>query len=400
MDDFPSRAGMGEIPQAARSTAPVSPATGAPDLERDEQTLLAGAIQRLRETTGCELVAAWARRADGAAYVAAATFEEAAPPAPDAEAFAAAAALTRPCDLSDEGAPPRLVKLFAPWRSAAVVPVPARGGAVRAVLVLASRAPAAIRPRLLAVLDAVAHRLAGPLAAARAAARLAALDDEVQRLDRLAALGTLAAEIAHEIRNPLVSVKTFLQLLPERGGDPDFVTGFLEVATQELLRVERLLDLLIEYPRERQAEARASLAEALAATAGLLHHSCAAQGVRLQTRAEPDLPEVGVEADALRQLLLNLALNAVSATPPGGRVRLEAWEERGGVELRVVDEGPGVPDPERDRIFEPFHSTGPGQHGGLGLAITRRIVDEAGGRISLRDAAGGGAEFRVWLPRA
>jgi two-component system NtrC family sensor kinase len=122
--------------------------------------------------------------------------------------------------------------------------------------------------------------------------------------------------------------------------------------------------------------------------------------VQLESAAAPGLPNVTVGDDGLRQLLLNLALNAVTATPDGGRVQLVARGMGLGVELCIIDEGPGVPEAERTRVFELFHSTRPGSHGGLGLAITQRIVEEAGGHIAIEDAPDGGAMFRVWLPAA
>jgi signal transduction histidine kinase len=367
---------------------------------RDEQTLLSGAVQRLRETTGCDLAAAWALRANGAPYVSAAAFEGPPPVTPDRRAFAAAAALPQAAELVPGKTPRSLMRRLSGYRAAAAAPVPSRDGPVQAVLLLAVQEIRSLRPRSVAMLEAAARRLAGPLAAAQAARRLAGLDAELRRLDRLSTLGSLAAEIAHEVRNPLVSVKTFLQLLPERRDDPEFATAFLDVASEELQRVERLLDLVLEYPRQRAEKASAPPAEALESVSELLQHLSHAHGVRLESEAAPGLPNVAVGDDALRQLLLNLALNAVAATPDGGRVQLVARGMGAGVELCIVDEGPGVPEAERLRVFELFHSTRPGSHGGLGLAISRRLVEEAGGHITIEDAPTGGALFRVWLPVA
>jgi signal transduction histidine kinase len=367
---------------------------------RDEQTLLSGAVQRLRETTGCDLAAAWALRADGTPYVAAAAFEGPPPITPDRSAFAAAAALARATELVPGRVSRALTKRLAGYGAAAAAPVARGDGAADTVLLLATNQARSLRPRSLGALEAATRRLAGPLAAAQAARRLAGLDAELRRLDRLSTLGSLAAEIAHEVRNPLVSVKTFLQLLPERRDDPEFATAFLGVASEELQRVERLLDLVIEYPRRRAEKASASPAAALESVSELLHHPSQARGVKLESETAPGLPNVAVGDDGLRQLLLNLALNAVAVTPDGGRVRLAARDAEPGVELCITDEGPGVAEAERTRVFELFHSTRPGSHGGLGLAITRRIVEDAGGRIAIEDAPAGGALFRVWLPAA
>lgn len=369
-------------------------------LIRDEQTLLSCAVQRLRETTGCDLAAAWALRADGTPYVAAATFEGPPPITPDQSAFAAAAALAQATELVPGKAPRALTKRLAGYGAAAAAAVGRGDGAAHAVLLLATHQARSLRPRSLGALEAATRRLEGPLAAAQAARRLAGLDAELRRLDRLSTLGSLAAEIAHEVRNPLVSVKTFLQLLPERLHDPEFATAFLGVASEELQRVERLLDLVIQYPRRRAEKASASPAAALESVCELLRHLSHARGVKLESKTAPGLPNAAVGDDGLRQLLLNLALNAVAVTPEGGRVRLAARAAELGVELCIADEGPGVAEAERTRVFELFHSTRPGSHGGLGLAITRRIVEDAGGRIAIEDAPAGGALFRVWLPAA
>jgi signal transduction histidine kinase len=381
----------------ARAGAAARRRAAAADPLRDGQALLAAAVQQLREATGCELAAALARAADGRPAVAAAAYEGPPPDAPAEEIFRAAAALAGPCDLAEQ-ANGELLALVRPRRAGAAAPVLRADGEPLAVLLVASPRAEPARPRTLALLGAAARRLAAPLAAAEAGARLARIDMEVRQIDRLATLGALAAELAHELRGPLVAVKTFLELLAERPGDPELREGFLSVARAEIARAERLLALVGEQPRERPAPARAALAPAAEAVAALVRHLPRAGEVVVETRLDPDLPEVAVGADALRQLLLNLALNAVDASPPGGRVCLAARRAEGGVELRVSDEGAGIPAEERARIFEPFHSTRAEGHAGLGLAICGRIVEEARGRIEVEDAPGRGAVFRVRLP--
>ena len=385
----------GPAPAAPRTAGRRASEARPVDWLRDEQAVLSAAVQRLREASGAELAAAWALRADGAPYLAAAAFRDTPPPELDAEAFAAAAARPGVTLLGEAADPAPLRALRGEWQSLALAPVGRTGEAAHAVLGLASRG--ALRPRAVADLGAAATRVAGPLASARAVGRLAALDGEVAHLDRLAALGRLAAEIAHEVRNPLVSVKTFLQLLPERGADPEFTTSFLAVATEELARVERLLDTLVGYPRAEDG-APAAVEAALRAVEALLRPLAARRDVAVEVACAPDLPGVAAGADPLRQLLLNLALNAVEATPPEGRVALRARAVEAGVEITVSDHGPGIPPAERERAFEPFRSGRGAGHGGLGLALARRIALDAGGNIRIEDAPGGGALLRVWLP--
>jgi signal transduction histidine kinase len=116
--------------------------------------------------------------------------------------------------------------------------------------------------------------------------------------------------------------------------------------------------------------------------------------VRLEVEAAPSELRAPMAADALRQVILNLALNAVDVTPAEGRVRLLA-SAGDGLEVRVEDQGPGVPPELHQRVFEPFFTTRAARPGGLGLAISRRLVESAGGILDVVDAEGGGAAFRL-----
>jgi signal transduction histidine kinase len=331
----------------------------------------------------------------GMPTVVAASFGGDPPQAPDSAAFEAVAGLTRATALSDS---PELHRIEREYRVSAAAPIRSDPRQAAAVLLLG---PQPTRPRTLAVLERAARRLEAPLAASLAAGRLERLDRQVRQLDRLAAIGALTAEIAHEVRNPLVSVKTFLQLLPERWGDPSFSGEFMKLVTDELRRVERLLDLILAHSSPSAAAAESavvSLASGLESALALVRHRADRRGVRLESEIEAGLPGVRLNADELRQVILNLLLNAIEATPSEGSIALRARTIDGFVELAVADEGPGVPADSREAIFEPFYSTRSERSGGLGLAITRRIVADAGGSVSVGAREGGGAEFLVRLP--
>ncbi len=141
--------------------------------------------------------------------------------------------------------------------------------------------------------------------------------------------------------------------------------------------------------------------DCLQGIADLLGHRAKKNEIGLSYKFAPDLGEAQISPDALRQVLLNLVLNALAITPIGGRVELSAHgtesEKRNWIVVRVDDDGPGIPKPERQRLFKAFHSTRQDSPGGLGLAIARRLIEEAGGRIEVEDAPGGGARlcFRV-----
>jgi signal transduction histidine kinase len=230
--------------------------------------------------------------------------------------------------------------------------------------------------------------------------------EDLERLDRMATLGDLLAEVAHEVRNPLVSMKTFLQLLPDHQGDQEFTEDFRKVVLDELGRMERLLDALLRQAApdntriaEQHGPASSQLAEVFDALSRLLEKRAGHREVKLSTSIEATLPEVAIAEDPLRQILMNLVLNALDAAPASSCVTLRASASDGAVTFSVEDEGDGVPDGLRERLFEPYFSTREDRSGGLGLTIAKRLVEEAGGTIGVEAGHAGGARFVVLLPR-
>ena len=366
--------------------------------DQDLQSLLAAAVQHLATATGAGRAAAWSRGEGGKPVVRAAQLAGSALLVPEEPEYAAVASLAEASELAAVG----LSGIVERHGFAAAAPVAGGEAEAAAVLLLgdAEGHPGWVRPRILAELGAAAQRLRGPAAAALAVERLAQLDAEVRRLDRLAALGGLVAEIVHEIRNPLVSVKTFLQLLPEREADPEFRESFLEVASEEVRRIERLLDAVLQHGRPAppaRADATTSVRDVFDSVAQLVGYRATERGVSFEVDVEGELPEIRIAGDALRQAVLNLALNAIDATSSGGRVRLRAHGSRDHAVITVEDEGPGIPPELASRIFEPFTSTKEDRPGGLGLAITRRIVEEADGTIEVSGCPQGGAAFTLRL---
>jgi len=245
----------------------------------------------------------------------------------------------------------------------------------------------------------------------------------MQRANELASLGRLTAAFAHEIRNPLVALRVFAQLLPVRWDDPEFRQDFSHVVVTELERVEALVRefLAVAHDSAREREGAASTGATAAMSAALMTAAgTAVSRVSLAEIVDSVLPLVRVQArdkdveivfehvddawvDAeslrLRQVVMNLLLNAIDATSAGGTiaVRCERRESTGTVALTVRDSGRGIAADDLPRIFEPFFTTR--KYGtGLGLAITRQIVDGCGGSIRAESAAGAGATFVVELP--
>jgi two-component system, NtrC family, sensor histidine kinase HydH len=234
--------------------------------------------------------------------------------------------------------------------------------------------------------------------------RLKALEEDKRRDDRLSALGALATGIAHEIRNPLVAIKTFAELLPERADDHEFRSTFAKVAVKEIHRIEQLLGRLRALAAPTAFPLRPlDLQVPLAETLDLLRGEADRRRVRLVVEIEHDLPPVQGEPDQLKQLFLNLLLNGLEAMTAGGTltVTVRADRERpdrGLLTVRVTDTGPGIPREDLGRIFEPFFTT-KSSGTGLGLAICRSIADAHGALLWAESGpAGLGTTFVLQVP--
>jgi signal transduction histidine kinase len=233
-------------------------------------------------------------------------------------------------------------------------------------------------------------------------AEIRRLETEMGRRERLSSLGNMAAAVAHEVRNPLNAVSMGLQRLraefrpaeaDEYGRLVDLVQGevrrldtivgeFLSLARPPSLRLEdvRVADLLDEVIALVEAEARGA-------------------GIRIERTVATGLPTLRADRDRLKQVLLNLVLNAIQAMPGGGRLGLEARTGRQAVTLVVADSGAGIPADVLPRVFEPYVTT-KAKGLGLGLAIARQIVEAHGGTVAAESTAGHGSRFTVTLPRA
>jgi signal transduction histidine kinase len=371
------------------------------------QTLLTAALRRLERQPGVAAAVAWSIGGDGAPKILGAQPGEAAGRIkPTREVYDALTRLEHVQRLTDGGLGMELTALAVRGVSA-VAPVAGLGtGAAAILLLFAEKQGRPLRPRTIAVLGEVAAKLSRSMSTSLALDRLGQLDAAVERLDRLASLGDLVSEIVHEIRNPLVSIKTFLQLLPDRLDDPEFHQDFRLVVSDELARLERMLDNLLRHARPgapREDDFGGRVSEAVETTLQLMTPRCRERGIELDALIRPDLPALRLSEDALRQLLLNLLVNAAEVTPKGGHIALHAdWSEHvmNHLEVRVEDDGPGIDPRLAARLFEPFWTSRSDRVGGLGLAICKRIVEATGGSIAVENRREGGACFRVELPIA
>jgi two-component system sensor histidine kinase HydH len=219
--------------------------------------------------------------------------------------------------------------------------------------------------------------------------------------EKLAVLGQLAAQVAHEVRNPLGVIRSAAQGLGETvaAGDADAERACAFI-TAEIDRLNSVITSLLAFARPLQVDARPVAVGRLFERALLLaRDELAAKGIRVSQADTAGLPPVAADTDLMSQVLLGLLSNAAEVVPPAGEVRLEAESDSGAVRIRVADSGPGVPAELRGRIFEPFFTTR--QTGtGLGLAIARQIVRAHGGEIAVGDGPAGGACFTISLPAA
>ena len=231
------------------------------------------------------------------------------------------------------------------------------------------------------------------------AARTGEIAAAAAEQERLAVVGELAASLAHEIRNPLTGVRSLAQRLAEDEVEEARRRRYASVILEEVGRVERLVANLLgiarRAPRGPSARAETPLAPLFDDLALLVGARAEKGRVRLAVDAGEAVAAAAREP--LAQALLNLLLNALAHAPEGTSVELRARETADAVEVAVRDHGPGVPPEERERIWEPFHSGSGGT--GLGLAVVRRLAREHEWGVEVSDAPGGGAEFRLTLPR-
>lgn len=239
-------------------------------------------------------------------------------------------------------------------------------------------------------------------------ARIRALEEQARRSDRLRALGELAAGVAHEMRNPLTTIRGFIQILPEEYDDPQFRREFSHNVLREIDRLVALTENLLDFARPTSSErARLSVGEFLDELLAFLCERFRRSGTIVSWKRGESEHFVSADRGRLRQVFLNLLTNAEEAMPGGGRIQVSLASARrslspDGPEIPVVvvevgDDGPGVPLDKLSSIFDPFVSTK--HHGtGLGLAISHRIVEEHGGLLEVENRPAGGAVFRVVLP--
>ncbi len=230
-----------------------------------------------------------------------------------------------------------------------------------------------------------------------------ALEEKIRRADRLAALGTLAAGLAHEIRNPLAAVRAFVQVIPEKFENASFREKFNRTVPRELDRVNGLLENLLDLVRKPRLQiSHLEVMRAVDQVLDLLEPEIQRRGVQVVRDIQEGLA-VRADASHLGRILHNLLLNAVQAMPAGGNLRIEAFADQrddpssSSAYIRITDTGIGIPRENLKDLFNPFF-TNKEKGTGLGLAVTHKILDDMEGGISVESERGRGTSFTFHLP--
>jgi len=260
-------------------------------------------------------------------------------------------------------------------------------------------ASASLTPDARSIISLLADQVAIAIDDSRLFEENLRLERELAERERLASLGRMAATVAHEIKNPLSAIKSIAQVMREDESLRDEYERDLGLIVGETDRLSQSVTQLLSFARkESPAAPPLSVDELVRSVADLFRANAREQGIVLDCEINVQAELTGKSVSALRDALSNLLLNAMQATPAGGRVELIAATANGDLVISVQDSGTGVPADLRERIWEPFFTTR--QRGtGLGLAIVRKRVQEVGGSASLDVSRNGrGALFQLRVP--
>jgi signal transduction histidine kinase len=247
------------------------------------------------------------------------------------------------------------------------------------------------------------------------------LEQRLRRADRLAAVGRMAAMVAHEIKNPLVALKTFVEMVPRRAHDPAFIARFQDIVPKEVDRVNDIMEDLLELARPPRISARPlHIADVIARCVALYEEEGLEHGVAIIQELAPDTLQVRADPEYLLRALGNLTVNAIQAMASGGVLTIRAgngmpWqstptEATGYVDqvgpadlsqrwvfLAVADSGTGMTPDQLDSLFTPFFTTKE-KGTGLGLPLTHKIIEEHQGYLRVESQFGVGSTFTILLP--
>ena len=223
-------------------------------------------------------------------------------------------------------------------------------------------------------------------------------EEQLRRADRLSALGELSAGMAHEIRNPLGSIKGAAEILKDGYGPEAPQHEFIEILLKETDRLNKIVQEFLSFARPKPPELREEdVNEILESVLTLTAQSARKAAISVEKRLDHNIGKWNLDADLLKQAFLNLVLNSIQAMPDGGILTIMSSRRDDGIEVKIVDTGMGISAENRKKLFSPFFTTKK-DGTGLGLAITYRIVQNHRGTIDVASEPGKGAAFTISIP--
>ncbi|REJ78338.1 MAG: HAMP domain-containing protein [Acidobacteria bacterium] len=225
------------------------------------------------------------------------------------------------------------------------------------------------------------------------------LNEQLIRTEKLAALGTLSAGVAHEVNNPLASISSLIQMIERNGGVDESISEKLALIQTQISRIKSVTKDMMDFARARPAARTAvDLNEVINTSLRLAGFDKQFQKLELSTELDPNLPAVLADSDQLQQVFLNLFLNARDAMPSGGRLTVRTVQDGGSVGVTIADTGPGIGKEDLKKVFDPFFTTkSSGKGTGLGLAVCYGIITAHGGSLE-PESTSDGTQFTIKLP--
>ncbi|MHB8482090.1 MAG: ATP-binding response regulator [Nitrospiria bacterium] len=226
---------------------------------------------------------------------------------------------------------------------------------------------------------------------------------KMARMNRLEAIGILAAGMAHEINNPLVAIQTFLEMAPGKRteDDPDFWEEFHQVASKDVARIRKIISKLLTYAKAREdpqlSLVKTDLNQLIKENVSLLEKEAEKKNLSIKEKLEPDLPPISLDIEKMKQVMINLILNAIHATSEGCITIETAILNENFVRISVSDTGCGISEENMQKLFNPFFTTKEGGTG-LGLTTCHDIIDHHRGTIDVKSGLSTGTTFMIHLP--
>ena len=223
------------------------------------------------------------------------------------------------------------------------------------------------------------------------------LREELQKSEKLKAVATLAAGMAHEIKNPLTSIKTFTEYIPEKKNDPAFLDKFYKIVRGEVDRINYIVQELLEFSKPSELHLKkADINNLLNETLELLNNDIIRKDIKIQ-KALSSLPKTSVDPSQIKQVFLNILLNAIDSMKNGGTLVISTGNKQNKISITVKDTGAGISKEDLKHIFDPFFSKKDGGTG-LGLSVVHGIIEKHNGNIFVKSSLDKGTEFKITLP--